>query len=256
MNRPWSKDETIIAFNLYCKIPFKDSSKTHPLVIKYANLLGRSPSALNMKIGNIGRLDPDLKKKGITGLTHGAKIEKEVWDEFHKNPELLAFESEKLIARFANQSVEESLNINTKALPQGKEREIIVKQRINQSFFRMAVLSSYNNRCCVSGIGNIELLEACHITGWSENTANRTNPQNGLCMNPFFHKAYDSHLMGITPDYTIIISSDIIDNINDISFKSYLSHINNKKITLPDKFLPKKEFLEIHYTQFKQKWAL
>ena len=38
-------------------------------------MIGRSPSALNMKIGNIGRLDPELKKKNITGLTHGAKME-------------------------------------------------------------------------------------------------------------------------------------------------------------------------------------
>lgn len=71
----WSREETIIAFNLYCKIAFKDSSKTHTLVVKYAELLGRSPSALNMKIGNIGRLDPDLKAQGIKGLVHGAKLE-------------------------------------------------------------------------------------------------------------------------------------------------------------------------------------
>lgn len=71
----WSREETIIAFNLYCKIAFKDSSKTHPLVVKYAELLGLSPSALNMKIGNIGRLDPDLKSQGIKGLVHGAKLE-------------------------------------------------------------------------------------------------------------------------------------------------------------------------------------
>lgn len=253
MNQPWSKDETIIAFNLYCKIPFKDSSKTHPLVIKYANLLGRSPSALNMKIGNIGRLDPDLKEKGITGLTHGAKIEKEVWDEFYKNPELLAFESEKLIARFSNQSVEEALNIDTKTLPQGKEREIIVKQRINQSFFRMAVLSSYNNRCCISGIGNIELLEACHIVGWSENTANRTNPQNGLCMNPFFHKAYDKLFMAISPDLSIIISDELLQNTTDDKFKKYLESINGKKIIKPNKFFPKKEFLQVHFENFKNR---
>ena len=51
------------------------SSKTNPIIIDYANMIGRSPSALNMKIGNIGRLDPELKKKNITGLTHGAKME-------------------------------------------------------------------------------------------------------------------------------------------------------------------------------------
>lgn len=49
MNR-WTREETIVAFSVYCKIPFKSSSKTHPMIIKYANILGRSPSALNMKV--------------------------------------------------------------------------------------------------------------------------------------------------------------------------------------------------------------
>lgn len=59
----WTREETIIAFNLYCKIDIRNSHKNHPLIIKYAKLLGRTPSALNMKIGNIARLDPDLKQK-------------------------------------------------------------------------------------------------------------------------------------------------------------------------------------------------
>lgn len=75
-NNNWTREETIIAFNVYCKIPFKKSSKTHPLVVKYAKIIGRTPSALNMKIGNIGRLDPDLQRQGITGLTNGATMEK------------------------------------------------------------------------------------------------------------------------------------------------------------------------------------
>ena len=38
----WTKEETIVAFNVYCKIPFKKSSKTNPAIIKYANIIGRS----------------------------------------------------------------------------------------------------------------------------------------------------------------------------------------------------------------------
>ena len=55
------------------------------MIIEYARILGRSPSALNMKVGNIGRLDPDLKSQGIIGLVHGAKMEEEVWKEFNDN---------------------------------------------------------------------------------------------------------------------------------------------------------------------------
>ncbi|MFT6203161.1 MAG: putative restriction endonuclease [Spirosomataceae bacterium] len=51
----WTREETIVAFNVYCNIPFKDSRASHPEIIKYAHIIGRSPSALNMKVGNFGR---------------------------------------------------------------------------------------------------------------------------------------------------------------------------------------------------------
>lgn len=249
MNK-WTREETIVAFNVYCKIPFKSSSKTHPIIIKYANLLNRTPSALNMKIGNIGRLDPDLKRQGISGLVHGAKMEEEVWNEFYGNPELLAFESEKIIARLTNQSIEMSTSIRTDDLPQGRERSVIIKQRVNQSFFRSTVMSAYNFHCCISGVNIAELLEACHIVDWSQDERNRVNPKNGLCMNSFFHKAYDKHLLGITPDMRIVVSEELLQGSTEISFFNYLKTIDGKKILLPDKFLPQKELLEIHYNKF------
>ena len=249
MNK-WTREETIVAFNVYCKIPFKSSSKTHPMIIKYANLLNRTPSALNMKIGNIGRLDPDLKRQGISGLVHGAKMEEEVWNEFYGNPELLAFESEKIIARLTNQSIEMCTSIRTDDLPQGRERSVIIKQRVNQSFFRSTVMSAYNFHCCISGVNIAELLEACHIVDWSQDERNRVNPKNGLCMNSFFHKAYDKHLLGITPDMRIVVSEELLQGSTEISFFNYLKTIAGKKILLPDKFLPQKELLEIHYNKF------
>ncbi len=247
---PWTREETIVAFNLYCKIPFKNSSKSHPTIIQYAKILGRTPSALNMKIGNIGRLDPDLREQGITGLTHGAKMEVEIWNEFSDHPEALAYESEKIIANLLGKTVEENLQLDLHTLPQGKEREVVVKQRINQSFFREAVLSSYNHTCCISGVGNPTLLEACHIVDWAEDVANRTNPKNGLCLNPFFHKAYDKFLIAISPDLKISISDELLQNVHNDRFESYLQGINGEKITMPDKFMPDRNLLQIHYEKY------
>lgn len=249
-NKPWNREETIIAFNAYCKIPFKDCSKMHLLVIEYAKLIGRSPSALNMKIGNIGRLDPDLRAKGVTGLAHGAKLEQDIWDEFYDDPERLSYESEKLIAKFSGQNIAVSASQQTSKLPLGQERQAYVKQRVNQSFFRAAVMSAYNFRCCISGIANPMLLEACHIVDWSEDEKNRTNPKNGLCLNAFFHKAYDSHLLGITPDLQIVVSEELLHNATEKSFRRYLDEINKRKIMLPDRFLPQRELLDIHYKKF------
>lgn len=246
----WTREETIVAFNVYCKIPFKNSSKTHPMIIKYARILGRSPSALNMKVGNIGRLDPDLRERGITGLIHGAKMEENIWNEFYGNPELLAFESEKIIAQMLNQSIENSTAIQIDDLPQGIERTAIIRQRVNQSFFRSAVMSAYNFKCCISGVNTPQLVEACHIVDWSEDTKNRTNPKNGLCMNPFFHKAYDKCLLAISPDMSIIVSDELFECVADKMFYNYLKKINGRKIFLPDKFLPDRDFLAVHYNKF------
>lgn len=165
MNEKWCREETMVALNAYCKIPFKDCNKFHPLIVEYAQLIGRSASALNMKVGNIGRLDPHLQEHGIKGLTHGSKIEVEVWNEFVRNPEWVAFESESIISRLKKQTIEESIDPILKKIPHGTEREVLIKQRVNQSFFRTMVLSAYNFRCCISGVSNSCLLEACHISG-------------------------------------------------------------------------------------------
>ena len=249
-NNNWTREETIIAFNVYCKIPFKKSSKTHPLVVKYAKIIGRTPSALNMKIGNIGRLDPDLQRQGITGLTNGATMEKTVWNEFYGNPERLAYESEKLIAEFSEKKIEDTAEISLDDLPQGTERETIIRQRVNQSFFRAAVISAYNSKCCISGVALADLVEACHIVDWADDEINRTNPRNGLCLNPFFHKAYDKFLISITPDYDIVVSEKLLQSIDKKVSLDYIKQLIGTKINRPDRFLPQRELLDIHHNKY------
>ena len=70
-------------------------------------------------------------------------------------------------------------------------------------------------------------------------------------MNPFFHKAYDKHLLAITPDLKIIISEEMLQQATEATFYEYLKNINGKNIILPDKFLPQRELLEIHYNKYK-----
>ena len=252
MKNNWTREETIIAFNVYCKIPFKDSSKNHPMIVKYAKIIGRTPSALNMKVGNLGRLDPKLKEKGIVGLSHGSKVEQMVWDEFYADPEKLVYESECLIAKYSNESIEHTSHIDLANLPQGTDRLALIKQRVNQSFFRNAVLSSYNSTCCISGIRNENLVEACHISDWKSDAKNRTNPHNGICLNPFFHRAYDRFYISITPDYSIEISDRLLDSISDDVTRAYLQRINKRQIFLPEKFAPDKDLLQSHYRQYKE----
>ncbi|MDR1793153.1 MAG: HNH endonuclease [Bacteroidales bacterium] len=246
MNNNWTKEETIIAFNVYCKIPFKSSSKTNPTIIKYANIIGRSPSALNMKVGNFGRLDPELKKQGIVGLTNGSKLEEEVWDEFNGNWEKLAYESELLIAKYQNKKVEEVADIVLDDIPEGKEREAVIKARVNQSFFRSIILSSYNQKCCITGLAIPDFLVASHIKPWAKDKENRLNPQNGLCLNSIHDKAFDKGFITITTDYKVLVSNYFNDFIDEKIISDFFINYNQQSIILPDRFLPSKEFLDYH----------
>ena len=243
----WTKEETIIAFNVYCKIPFTKSNKSHPLIIKYANLIGRSPSALNMKVGNFGRLDPQLRRLGITGLANGSKLEEEVWREFNGNWEELAYESEMLIAKFQNRKIEDIKELNIADLPEGKEKEAVIKARVNQNFFRSTILSSYNLKCCITGLSISDFLVASHIVPWSSDYKNRINPHNGLCLNLIHDKAFDKGFITITPKYEVLVSKIFNEYPNDQSINDFFKKYDNQEINLPNRFLPSKEFLNYHY---------
>ncbi|MBO4587548.1 MAG: HNH endonuclease [Bacteroidales bacterium] len=248
----WTREETIVALNVYCKIPFKNSSARHPLIKEYAKIIGRSPAALNLKIGNLGSFDPALRSKGIVGLGHTSGMDEMVWNEFFENPEKLAYESEKIIAEMKNQTIEESTEVDLKDLPEGVDRIAITRQRVNQRFFHDVVLCSYENRCCVTGICNPILLEACHISSWCDDIRNRTNPKNGLCLNPLFHRAFDRFLFAVTPDYIIDISEKMIDQTENDEFRNYLISVSGKSIIMPEKFTPDKNLLEIHYENYRK----
>lgn len=239
-----------MALNVYCKIPFKDVKEWHPVILRYAPLIGRTPVALKMKVGNFGRFDPILKAQGIVGLSNGSKAEEPVWNEFWGNPEKLAFESEKLFAERAGKSIEEYEGLDLEKLPKGKEREVVIRQRVNQSFFRDTVLTAYLHQCCITGIGNAPLLDACHISGWADDENNRTNPKNGLCMTPTFHRAYDKFLMAITPDYEIVISEQMMECAKSEETRRYLASLQQKKIMMPEKFAPEQDLLARHYEEY------
>jgi len=243
----WTREETIVAFNVYCKIPFKKSSKSNPIVIKYANIIGRSPSALNMKIGNFGRLDPELKKQGITGLINGSRLEEVIWNEFNGNWEKLAFESEELIAKFQNKKIEDIKEFNVDSFPKGLDRKVMVKTRVNQNFFRSTILSSYNLKCCITGLSIPDFLVASHIKPWSKDKENRTNPHNGLCLNSIHDKAFDKGFITVTSDYKIKVSDCLNDYSKDKSVKEFFIKYDSQNIFKPERFVPTQEFLDYHY---------
>lgn len=246
MANNWTREELIIAFNLYCKTPFNKTVKTNPEIIKVADLIGRTPSSVALKLGNFGSFDPELRKRGIVGLRNAGKLDKEIWNEFNENWDKLAYESELLASKVRGLHIKETKQFENSEIPIGEEKERLVRTRVNQSFFRASILSLYNQKCCITGLNIPDLLIASHIIPWSQDEENRLNPRNGLCLNAMHDKAFDKGLITVTTNYTVKISSRFTDYINsDTVTELFLKH-NNQKIILPDKFLPDAEFLSYH----------
>jgi putative restriction endonuclease len=243
----WSRDELILAFNLYCKTSFGRIHIHNPDIISLAKILSRSPSAVSWKLANFARLDPALQNRNISGASHGSKMDVEIWEEFNGDWSKLSFESEKLLAEISGNSIETASHIDTSDLPRkGKERQALIRVRVNQSFFRRAVLASYDSRCCITGLSIPDLLNASHIVPWSDDPTKRVNPINGLCLNVFHDRAFDRGLMTVTTDYVVRVSSLLKNNKQDEAAREFLFRFDGKKIRSPNRFAPDKECLRYH----------
>ncbi len=244
--RDWTRDELIVAFNLYCRIPFGRIHIRNPEVKALASALGRTPSSVSWKLANFARFDPALQKRQIRGAAHGAKAEEEIWNEFSENWDSLAYESQQFLAKFMQIPPVELLT--KEEFPEGKTQDAIIKVRVNQGFFRSAVLAAYDCKCCITALSVRELLTASHIVPWSIDTKNRTNPRNGLCLNAIHDRAFDCGLITVTPDYRVAVSGTLKRSLKaeDSICRKLLFDCEGRSIKLPERFVPDQEFLRYH----------
>ena len=239
--RNWTREELIVAFHLYCTIPFGQMHKNNPQVIALATLIQRTPSAVAFKLVNFAALDPDLQKRGVVGARHGAKADAEIWQAFRHNWDALVLEAEKTL------EPTHPATPNHSTFPEITERQMMTRVRVNQSFFRSAVLASYKFRCCISGLSMPELLNASHIIPWSHDIEQRVNPANGLCLNVLYDRAFDRGLLTITPDYRIIISKKLLESDSTkTQVMQYFHQFHNQAMQVPEKFPPNPSFLKYH----------
>lgn len=251
----WTWQETLIAFNYYCCIPFRRMHKNNPEIVRIAELMGRTPGSVSMKLCNIASHDPEIKEAGHKGLSHAAKADRQIWEAFYADPEGLIYASETAAAKMENKPVAERAQVmaDIANIPQGIERERVVKVRVNQSFFRRTVLSAYHYRCCITGLNEPGLLNASHIVPWSENHPARLNPHNGLCLNILHHRAFDLGLMTITPNGEIKISARLHESAKASEHAAFIAERDGQHIAPPSKFPPSPEFLAHHNKKIYEK---
>lgn len=246
--RIWTRQELLVAFGLYCQIPFGKLHARNPEIIKIAELIGRTPSALAMKLTNIASLDPAITSTGLKGLSNASNADREMWQEMQNNWEDFAIESEDTINSILQGSesyVAENESVFEYQDYTGQDRIVTTKTRIGQSFFRKSVLSAYKYRCCITGLAIPKLLVASHIVPWRDDRTNRLNPRNGLALSILHDKAFDRGMITINPDMTVRVSPKVF-NVRNKFFVTALRNYDGMPIELPDKFQPHEDFLAYH----------
>lgn len=254
-NKLWTRDELILALNLYLKLPFGRLHSRNPEIVHLAGIINRTANSVAMRLNNFASVDPFHQKRGIKGLPGGRKQVQPIWDEFVDNKEDLLFESERILANLEKTSLEKKFSdalVGLESL-RGEDKMRVVKTRVNQEVFRQIVLANYDSKCAISGIDIPELLVASHIVPWSKNENERLNPENGICLSPLYDRAYDKGYIGISTNHEILLSTQLKKKEVEPYFNNIFGLLKNSKLKIPTKYHPKKEFLQYHLdTIFKK----
>lgn len=251
-NKNWTRDQLLVCFNFYCRTPFGKFHHGNPDVIRLASLLGRTPNAVAMKLGNFASFDPAHKKRGVKGLANTSQQDREVWQEFNTSPNKLAEESEEASLRLSGlrePPPEEELDI-----PSGPtEAQLTRPMRLVQRFFRHSVLAGYRFTCAFCGLNVPELLNASHIIPWKDNISLRADPRNGLCLCCLHDRAFDRGFMSINERHRIVISPRLKSEPVVRFHKAAFWDLEDRSIRLPEKFAPHERCLEYHFTSVFKK---
>src|SRR5512138_428944 len=126
-----------------------------------------------------------------------------------------------------------------------------VKVRLFQRAFREKVLDAYRSQCAFCRLKHRELLDAAHII--PDNMPDgRSTIENGLSLCKLHHAAYDSFMIGVTPDYVIHIREDILEEEDGPVLQHGLKGLHQSKLILPSSkhHYPSRDALAWRYSRF------
>ncbi|MBH0082486.1 HNH endonuclease [Salinibacterium sp. SWN167] len=129
--------------------------------------------------------------------------------------------------------------------------EQVVKRRVHQPVFRARVMIAYQRTCAVCRLAHPELLDAAHIVPDSnERGVARVN--NGLALCKIHHAAFDRNLMGISPDYVVHVSGELLRESGGTMLKHAIQDMHNVGLSLPASAenYPSREALDFRFSTF------
>ena len=244
----WTREQTILACNLYFKTPYGKMDGRNPDVRELALIVDRKPGGVGRKLQNLASLDPVQQARGIKGLSHASKLDREIFNEFTNNWESLAIESERILADKKQITLEKQVEIEEDEWQGRSGKDVIrtVNTRVGQGFFRRAVLINYDSKCAISGINILEMLRASHIIPWSKDEQACVNPENGLCLSALYDVAFDQGFIGVNTNYKIVLAEKLKKKKKEPFYQEHFGKLDGVEIRPPSKFFPRKEFLEYH----------
>lgn len=254
--KPWTREELLVALNIYHKLTFGQFHHRNPVVIAVAaKLPGRNPNSLAMKLSNLASLDPALKLRGIKGLSGASALDRAVWKEFHANLDEAVPNSEQAIRQLfeasENSELEvipkEGVKVRKRPPSAGTDTIVQTKQRRGQEYFRDAVLNNFGGRCGVTGLGVRELLIASHIVPWSSHPTERLNVRNGLALSRLHDAAFDRGLMTFDDSLRLVLSKRLKAVLTEKTVAENFGAYEGSSLQVPDDAaLPDLAFLNEH----------
>lgn len=245
----WTREEMILALNLYLKLPFGKMDSRNPQVKRLAEIIGRTADAVAYRLVNYASCDPILQQRGVSGMSNGKKKCLPYWNEFINDRERLIYESERILAQREGTTIEKKYEQQIRDIPQdiiGETKVREVKTRVNQNVFRQIVLANYDGKCALTGIDLTELLVASHIIPWSVNEQERLNPENGICLSSLYDKAFDKGLISFTDNQQVLFSIRLKKNVGKEYYAKYFEPISGAQLVTPKKYHINPQFLEWH----------
>lgn len=251
----WTRDELLIALNLYHKLTFGQMHARQPAIIEVARKMNRPANSLALKLVNLASLDPALKLRGIKGMDRASKLDRSMWNEFHEHLDEAAPTSEEAmrqlfdVADDCEMEVLPKRGIVTRKRPSAGVTEVVtsVKMRRGQEYFRESVLNNFGGRCGVSQLAVRDLLVASHILPWASHPDERLNVRNGLCLSRLHDAAFDRGLIAFDQNLRLVLSRKLRDELSEPVIKDYFGKYSGEPLRLPDDAaLPDLKFLAKH----------
>lgn len=194
INPPWTRDQLILALDLYVRHGGKPLGPDHPEVIELSALINqlavekgnadfRNAKGIAMKLMNFRSLDPAFTSKGRVGLKKRGKMDLQVWAEFDGKPLELALAAEAIRAgAVAEDIVEDSDEANSYAVKEGtvsfRLHKVLERDRKVVAIRKAAALKKHGKLECEAC--GFDYVASYGTRGYGFIEAHHTNPVHAM----------------------------------------------------------------------------